>query len=67
MKPMAQFLDWVVNKLPQDLANGARVGQSYMNHCCPTESDPQLFYETDVAEAWLKINEKESEKHQNAN
>jgi len=67
MEPMAQFLDWAVNKLPQDLANGARVGQSYMNHVCPTESDSDLFYETDVAAAWLKINEKESKKHQEFN
>lgn len=59
-KPIS-FEDWVATVLFDDLNAGQRIGQSYMNHVRPSESDPSLFYETDTREAWRKIYEKEKD------
>lgn len=46
---------WIENHLLKDTLAGLRVGQSYLIRVRPDVTDPTLFNETCVDEAWDRI------------
>ena len=53
--------EWITNWLLPDTLAGQRVGQSYLNRVHPGVNNPDLFYETNVGMAWVKIRAIEEE------
>ena len=53
---------WITEQLLNDTLVGLRVGQSYMVRVRPDLTNPKLFYETCVDDAWRMIGEIEGSK-----